>query len=105
MILSAVLHQLCTATVTEVRILSSRICLFPKTGGNEGSPLYQYATFVVENVDEYETVKERIQAVDIGWERYDFLDNTGMSDTMTENFGELERMSSLILILVCIELV
>lgn len=76
---------------------------FPeKPEGNEGSPLYQYATFVVENVDEYETVKERIQAVDIGWERYDFLDNTGMSDTMTENFGELERMSSLILILVCI---
>lgn len=76
---------------------------FPeKPEGNEGSPLYQYATFVVENVDEYETVKKRIQAVDIGWERYDFLDNTGMSDTMTENFGELEKMSSLILILVCI---
>lgn len=76
---------------------------FPeKPEGNEGSPLYQYATFVAGNVDEYETVKKRIQAVDIGWERYDFLDNTGMSDTMTENFGELEKMSSLILILVCI---
>ena len=76
---------------------------FPeKPEGNEGSPLYQYATFVVENVDEYETVKKRIQAVNIGWERYDFLDNTGMSDTMTENFGELEKMSSLILIFVCV---
>jgi putative ABC transport system permease protein len=76
---------------------------FPeKPEGSEGSPLYQYATFVVENVDEYETVKKRIQAVDIGWEQYDLLDNTGMSDTMTQNFGELEKMSSLILILVCI---
>nr|WP_296442247.1 FtsX-like permease family protein [uncultured Acetatifactor sp.] len=76
---------------------------FPeKPEGNEGSPLYQYATFVVGNVDEYETVRKRIQAVDIGWERYDFLDNTGMSDTMTENFGELEKMSSLILMLVCV---
>ena len=76
---------------------------FPeKPEGNEGSPLYQYATFVVGDVDEYEVVKEKIQAVDIGWERYDFLDNTGMSDTMTENFGELEKMSSLILILVCV---
>lgn len=76
---------------------------FPeKPEGNEGSPLYQYATFVVGNVDEYETVRKRIQAVDIGWERYDFLDNTGMSDTMTENFGELEKMSSLILIFVCL---
>ena len=76
---------------------------FPeKAEGKEGNPLYQYATFVVENVDEYEAVKERIQDVDIGWERYDFLDNTGMSDTMAENFGELEKMSSLILILVCV---
>ena len=76
---------------------------FPeKPEGNEGSPLYQYATFVVGDVNEYESVKKMIQAVDIGWERYDFLDNTGMSDTMTENFGELEKMSSLILILVCI---
>ena len=50
---------------------------FPeKPEGNEGSPLYQYATFVVGNVDEYETVRKRIQAVDIGWERYDFLYNT-----------------------------
>ena len=76
---------------------------FPeKPEGNEGNPLYQYATFVVGDVNEYEAVKKRIQAVDIGWERYDFLDNTGMSDTMTENFGELEKMSSLILIVVCI---
>ena len=76
---------------------------FPeKPEGNEGSPLYQYATFVVGDVNEYEAVKKRIQAVDIGWERYNFLDNTGMSDTMTENFGELEKMSLLILIVVCI---
>ena len=76
---------------------------FPeKPEGNEGSPLYLYATFVVGNVNDYKAVKKRIRAVDIGWERYDFLDNTGMSDTMTENFGELEKMSSLILILVCV---
>ncbi len=75
---------------------------FPeKVEGNEGSPLYQYATFVVEDVDEYEAVRKKIREVDIGWERYDFLDNTGMSDTMTENFGGLDKMSSLILILVC----
>lgn len=56
----------------------------------------------VKDVDDYEAVRNRIQAIDIGWERYDFLDNTSMSDTMTENFGEFEKMSSLILILVCI---
>lgn len=76
---------------------------FPeKTEGNEGNPLYQYATFVVGNVKEYEAVKRRVQSVDIEWERYDFLDNTGMSDTMAKNFGQLEKMSAWILVLVCI---
>jgi putative ABC transport system permease protein len=76
---------------------------FPeKPEGNEGSPLYQYATFVVENVNEYDEVKKKIQELNIGWERYDFIDNTGMSDVVAENFGELEEMSSLILVLVCV---
>ena len=34
--------------------------------------------------------------------RYDFIDNTGMSDTMAENFGDLDEMSSIILILVAV---
>ena len=76
---------------------------FPeKPQGCEGNPLYQYATFWVENVDEYDTVKERIKKADINWKRYDFLDNTGMSDTMAENFGDLDEMSSIILILVAV---
>ena len=76
---------------------------FPeKPQGCEGDPLYQYATFWVENVDEYETVKERIRKADIDWKRYDFLDNTGMSDTMAANFGDLDEMSTIILILVAV---
>lgn len=76
---------------------------FPeKPQGCEGDPLYQYATFWVENVDEYDAVKEQIRKVDINWKRYDFIDNTGMSDTMAENFGDLDEMSSMILILVAV---
>ena len=76
---------------------------FPeKPQGCEGDPLYQYATFWVENVDEYEMVKERIRKADIDWKRYDFLDNTGMSDTMAANFGDLDEMSTIILILVSV---
>ncbi len=76
---------------------------FPeKPQGCEGDPLYQYAAFWVENVDEYETVKERIRKADIDWKRYDFLDNTGMSDTMAANFGDLDEMSTIILILVSV---
>ena len=74
---------------------------FPeKAEGYEGQPLYRYATFWVENVDEYDAVKEQIKKADINWKRYDFLDNTGMSDTMASNFGDMETMSTVILILV-----
>ena len=76
---------------------------FPeKAEGCEDDPLYQYATFWVEDVNEYETVRERIKSVDIEWEKYDFLDNTGMSDTMAENFNDLSKVSSLILVFVMV---
>lgn len=76
---------------------------FPeKAEGCQDDPLYQYATFWVQDVNEYEAVKERMKAVNIGWERYDFLDNTGMSDTMAENFNRLSKISSLILIFVMV---
>ena len=74
---------------------------FPeKAEGHEDDPLYQYATFWVEDVDEYDTVKEQMKQADIDWKRYDFLDNTGMSDTVASNFGDLETMSTIILVLV-----
>ncbi len=74
---------------------------FPeKAEGHEGDPLYQYAVFWVEDVDEYDVVRERMKAADIEWERYDFLDNTGMSDTVASNFGDMETLSTLLLALV-----
>lgn len=74
---------------------------FPeKPQGCEGDPLYQYATFWVKNVDEYDAIKEQIKKTDIDWKRYDFLDNTGMSDTMAENFGNIDEMSSILLVFV-----
>ncbi len=76
---------------------------FPeKVEGCKNEPFYQYATFWVEDVNKYEEVKAGVENVDIGWQRYDFLDNTGMSDTMADNFNNLSQMSSLILILVMI---
>lgn len=74
---------------------------FPeKPQGCVGEPLYQYATFWVGNVDEYEIIKEQMKKADINWKRYDFIDNTGMSDTMAENFGELDEISSLLLLFI-----
>ncbi len=74
---------------------------FPeKAEGREGDPLYEYAVFWVEDADEYDAVKERMKAADIAWERYDFLDNTGMSDTVASNFGDMEKLSTILLVLV-----
>lgn len=74
---------------------------FPeKAEGKEGDPLYEYAVFWVEDVDEYDAVKERMKAADIAWERYDFLDNTGLSDTVASNFGDMEMLSTMILVLI-----
>ncbi len=74
---------------------------FPeKAEGCENNPLYQTASFWVENVDDYETVKKAVRKTNIDWEKYDLLDHTGMSDTMTENFGDLKEMSVLLLCLV-----
>ena len=74
---------------------------FPeKPEGCGGDPLYQYATFWVDNVDAYDTIKEDIKRADINWKRYDFIDNTGLSDTMAGNFGSMDEMSSVMLVLV-----
>lgn len=74
---------------------------FPeKAEGCENNPLYQYATFWVEDVNDYEEVKDRMKEVVICWQRYDLLDNTGMSDTMADNFNDLSKISSLILVFV-----
>lgn len=74
---------------------------FPeKAEGCENNPLYQTATFWVEDVDDYEAVRQAIGKAEIDWEQYDLLDNSGMSDTMAENFSGLKSMSVMLLCLV-----
>lgn len=74
---------------------------FPeKAEGCENNPLYQTATFWVEDVDDYEAVEQAIVKAKIDWEQYDLLDNSGMSDTMAENFSGLKSMGIMLLCLV-----
>lgn len=76
---------------------------FPeKPSGNEGDPLYQYAIFKVADVTKYDEIKEEVLQTKIGWERYDLLDNNGNSENMAQNFNDLEKVSGLLLIVVCI---
>ncbi len=73
---------------------------FPeKAEGSTSGALYEKAYFKVADVDQYDEVKKAIQKVEIGWERYDLIDNNGNIDTMSQNFNDLENVS-LILVLV-----
>ena len=66
----------------------------------QDSPLFEKAYFKVEQVGEYEAVKERIQQTDINWERYDLIDNNGNLDTMASNFNDLEHISQMLLLII-----
>lgn len=74
---------------------------FPeKASGEEGNPLFQYGIFQVDDVKAYDRIKAEIEKVDIGWERYDLIDNNGSIKSMAENFNDMEKMSRMLLILV-----
>ena len=60
----------------------------------QDDPLYESAYFKVEDVDDYDIVKETIKKTDIDWQRYDLIDNNGHLDTMAANFNDLENISS-----------
>lgn len=68
---------------------------FPeKAEGCEDNPLFQYAYFQVEDVNRYDAVKEAVKKLNIGWERYDLIDNNGNLETMSSNFKDLEKISN-----------
>lgn len=73
---------------------------FPeKAEGCENDPCFQYAYFQVADVDEYDNVKAAVEAVDIDWERYDLIDRNGNMSTMSSNFNDLEKISTLLIII------
>ena len=62
--------------------------------------MYEKAYFKVADVNQYDEIKKEIQKVDIGWERYDLIDNNGNIDKMSKNFNDLERVSEILVIVV-----
>ena len=71
---------------------------FPeKVEGKAGDPLYEKAYFKIADVNEYETVKIRVMGADIAWERYDLIDNNGNMNTLSANFNEMEKYSSILI--------
>ena len=74
---------------------------FPeKAEGSTSGALYEKAYFKVADVNQYDELKKEIQNVEIGWERYDLIDNNGNIDTMSQNFNDLENVSQILVIVV-----
>lgn len=72
---------------------------FPeKAEGSENDPCFEHAYFQVGDVDQYDEVKAAVQDVDIDWEQYDLIDRNGNISTMSSNFNDLEKMSSLLIV-------
>lgn len=72
---------------------------FPeKAEGSENDPCFEHAYFQVGDVDQYDEVKAAVQNVDIDWEQYDLIDRNGDISTMSSNFNDLEKMSSLLIV-------
>ena len=74
---------------------------FPeKAEGSTSGALYEKAYFKVADVNQYDEIKKEIQKADIGWERYDLIDNNGNIDKMSKNFNDLENVSQILVIVV-----
>ena len=72
---------------------------FPeKAEGCENDPCFEHAYFQVEDVDKYDNVKAEVGTVDIDWERYDLIDRNGNMSTMSANFNDLEKVSTLLIV-------
>lgn len=75
---------------------------FPHKPEGESCPLIQTAYFKVQNVDEYDEVKDKVKNTDINWEQYDLIDNNGNSETMSSNFKDLASISEIMMLVVAV---
>lgn len=76
---------------------------FPeKVEGHPNDPCFKYATFQVEDIDDYDLMRERILATNINWRRYDLLDQNGVSETAGNSFANLKSVTEAIVIFVLI---
>lgn len=74
---------------------------FPeKVEGEAGNPVYEKAYFKVQDVDQYDSVKESVKKAAIDWEQYDLIDNNGNLETMSSNFNDLENVSQILIYVV-----
>ncbi len=71
---------------------------FPeKPEGHTDDPLYVYATFQIDNPDNYDTIMDAVLALNVIWARYDIINSSGISDQLASSFTDIEQMSKTLL--------
>lgn len=70
---------------------------FAKVGIHEADPFYETATFHVANVDQFEEVKARLEAVDINWLRYELFEMNEAVQALSPAFTQVRDVGSFLL--------
>jgi putative ABC transport system permease protein len=74
---------------------------FPeKAEGHDGDSFFASAVFQVEDTDKYHEIGEKIRSLDIGWQRYNLVDNNGTYEQMSDNFNNMGAVSRMLIIIV-----
>lgn len=75
---------------------------FAKVGIHEDDPFYETATFHVENMEQFEEIRLRLESVNINWERYELWGNQDTVETLSPTFEQLKETGRLLLIVVVV---
>ena len=70
---------------------------FTEVGIREGDPLYYKAHFHVENIDDFELIRERLISADIDWSRYELIDRNETILELGSTFEQLRGIGQLLL--------
>lgn len=68
----------------------SDLALSQEVAGRANDPLYLYASYSVSDPSEYAEVGERLRESGIDWDRYQLVDDSGVTERMSSNFEGLE---------------
>lgn len=76
---------------------------FPeKPEGHTEDPLYAYATFQIDDPDNYDSIMDEALALNITWARYDIINSSGISDQLASSFTNIEQISKTLLVVVAV---
>jgi putative ABC transport system permease protein len=72
---------------------------FTEVGMHESDPHYYKAYFHVQNVDEFENIRERLLLADINWSRYELINRNQTIEELGASFAQIRDIGQIMLII------